>query len=262
MVDLEQITVKRFTYAGTQAMNESNTLFSRIGSWIKGANGHGGSELKLQPDSHQQIVQRKKLFPWGRRDQAIENLQSGFMTLTDLMAAIKANLDRQDHRNEELLGALQQLPQILQSVPEASKLQSETLRAIHQQMENQNSQQTKLGEILDRICEADVTQTSTIDALRDRVESLTEHDQAIASNLNSVGSAMTTLSENTHASATVLQSLRDSGEQRDRELEKILHRQGTRFTTMLAVAIVLSIAALASVATMAYLGYELLNKAK
>ncbi len=250
-------------------MNESNTFFSRIGTWIKGANGHGGgdgsSELKLQPDAQQHIVQRKKLFPWGRggrRDNAIENLQSGFMTLTELMSAIKENLDRQDHRNEELLGALQQLPQILQSVPESNKLQTETLRAIHQQMENQNGQQTKLGEILDRICEADVTQTNTIDALRDRVESLTQHDQAIASNLSSVGSAMTTLSENTHASATVLQSLRDSGDQRDRELEKILHRQGARFTTMLAVAIVLSIAALASVATMAYLGYELLNKAR
>jgi putative Mn2+ efflux pump MntP len=98
--------------------------------------------------------------------------------------------------------------------------------------------------------------------LKDRVESLTQHDPAIASNLSNVGSAMATLSENTHASATVLQSMRDSGEQRDRELEKILHRQGARFTTMLAVAIVLSIAALGAVATMAYLGYELLNKAK
>ena len=241
-------------------MNDSTTFFSRIGSWIKGSNGH--SELKLQPDAQQHIVTRTSFFrPWARRDAAIQNLQTGFVTLTDLMSAIKENLERQDQRNEELLHALRVLPDILQSVPEASKLQSETLRAIHQQIEQQNGQQSKLADILNRICEADTAQASTIDAVRNRVETLAQCDQAIASNLNSVGSAMATLSENTHASATVLQQMREDGTQRDHELERILHRQGARFTTMLAVAIFLSVSALAAVATMAYLGYELLNKA-
>ncbi len=244
-------------------MNESNTFFSRIGSWFKNSNGYNaGRELKLRPDAQQHIVTRSSFFrPWARRDAAIQNLQSGFMTLTDLMSVIKANLERQDQRNEELLNTLQQLPAILQSVPEASKLQSETLRAIHQQIESQNAQQTKLGEILTRICEADATQTSTIDSLRARVESLAQHDQAIASNLSSVGTAMSSLSENSAVSANLLHQLKQNSAERDRELEKILHRQGVRFTTMLAVAIFLAIAALGAVATMAYLGYELLNKA-
>ena len=246
-------------------MNEASdkSVFTRIGDWFRrsGANGH--EELPLQPESQQQIVTRASFFrPWARRDHAIQNLQQGFGTLTDLMAAIKANLDRQDQRNEELLTALQQLPQILQSVPEANKLQTETLRAIHQQMEHQSGQQTKLAEILDRICDADAQQSSTLEALRDRVETLTEHDQSIASNLNSVGSAMTTLSQNTQASTEVLSQMRSNIDERDRQLENILHRQGTRFTTMLAVAIFLSIAALAAVATMAYLGYEMINKAR
>jgi len=241
-------------------MNENKNVFSKIGEWFRGANGR---EMDLRPDDpQQQLVRRNSFFrPWARRDAAINNLQNGFVTLTDLMGAIKDNLERQDHRNEELLTVLQQLPQILQSVPESGKLQTETLRAIHQQMEQQNSQQTKLGEILDRICEADVAQTSTIGALRDRVETLSQHDQSIASNLNSVGTAMGSLSENTQTSATVLQQLRENTVQRDKELEKILHRQGARFTTMLSVAIFLSIAALAAVAMMGYLGYELLNKA-
>jgi chromosome segregation ATPase len=245
-------------------MNEASdkSVFTRIGDWFRlgGRNGH--EELPLQPESQQQIVTRASFFrPWARRDHAIQNLQQGFGTLTDLMAAIKANLERQDQRNEELLNALQQLPQILQSVPETNKLQTETLRAIHQQMEQQNNQQTKLAEILDRICDADAQQSSTLEALRDRVETLTEHDQSIASNLNSVGSAMTTLSQNTQASTEVLSQMRSNIDERDRQLENILHRQGTRFTTMLAVAILLSIAALAAVATMAYLGYEMINKA-
>jgi DNA repair ATPase RecN len=275
MVNLHEIAVKLERQTGTHIettqtskdadMNEASdkSVFTRIGDWFRRGGTNGHEELPLQPESQQQIVTRASFFrPWARRDQAIQNLQSGFGTLTDLMAAIKANLERQDQRNEELLHALQQLPQILESVPETNKLQTETLRAIHQQMEHQNGQQTKLAEILDRICDADAQQSSTLEALRDRVETLTEHDQSIASNLNSVGSAMASLSQNTQASTEVLSQMRSNIDDRDRQLESILHRQGTRFTTMLAVAIFLSIAALAAVATMAYLGYEMLNKTR
>ncbi len=119
-----------------------------------------------------------------------------------------------------------------------------------------------MADILDKICEADAAQTSTLDALRDRVDTLNQHDQAISHNLSNVGSAMQSLSANTQTSATVLQQLRDNIDTHDKELEQILQRQGTRFTTMLAIAIFLSIAALAAVSVVGYLGYEALNKVK
>src|SRR5437763_12175682 len=87
------------------AMNETKNVFSKIGDWFRGANGR---EMDLRPDDpQQQIVRRNSFFrPWARRDAAINNLQNGFVTLTDLMSAIKDNLERQDHRNEELLNVL------------------------------------------------------------------------------------------------------------------------------------------------------------
>ena len=56
--------------------------------------------------------------------------------------------------------------------------------------------------------------------------------------------------------------MRTNLDQRDKQLENILHRQGTRFTTMLAIAIFLSIAALAAVTVMGYLGFEALQKVR
>jgi hypothetical protein len=47
--------------------------------------------------------------------------------------------------------------------------------------------------------------------------------------------------------------MRDRIDSRDGQLERILQRQGTRFTTMLAIAIFLSISALAAVCIMGYL---------
>src|SRR5689334_14488896 len=108
-------------------MSEQTTIFGRLGKLFGRSNG---AEMKLQPDEQHPIVHRSSFFrPWARRDEAITNLQQGFTTLADLMAAIRDNLQRQDSRNEELLSALQQLPEMLQSVPESTRVQTETLRA-------------------------------------------------------------------------------------------------------------------------------------
>ena len=54
-------------------------------------------------------------------------------------------------------------------------------------------------------------------------------------------------------SAMVLKQMREDTTTRNGELERILQRQGSKFTTMLAVAIFLSIAALAAVGVIGYL---------
>ena len=73
---------------------------------------------------------------------------------------------------------------------------------------------------------------------------------------------MQSVTKNSHTSAQVLEQLRDNINKRDGELERIMQRQGTRFTTLLAVAIFLSIAALVAVSIIGYLGYTALQRAQ
>jgi hypothetical protein len=244
-------------------MNEQTqtTLLSRIGRWFKPgakdadmANGdhpplgepggaHAGTSLATRTTF---------LRPWAKRDAAIAHLQEGFTTLTDLMGSIRDNLDKQNRRQDELLGALQQLPQVLQSLPESNRVQTETLTAIRKQIEGQSAQQERLGEILVRIGQQAGEQRQMVDTLRDRVEELHKVDTTIADYLNNVGSALKDVSKNTDTSAQVLSQMRDNIDARDGQLERVLHRQGTRFTAMLAVAIVISVAALVAVAGFGY----------
>ena len=69
--------------------------------------------------------------------------------------------------------------------------------------------------------------------------------------LNGVGSALENVSRTSHTSAEVLSQVRDNINARDGQLERILLRQNTRFTTMLAIAIFLSVAALVAVNALA-----------
>ena len=256
-----------------------HSMISRIGNWFRrGHRSENGESLPLSaerdgagsPDAHSDaaphghnaavhgIVETRgwSLRPWAKRDAAIENLQNGVGALADLMHGIRDHLEKQSHRQDEMLQYLSHLPEALRALPESQRLQGETLKAIHHQMAQQHSEQSRLAEVLEKISQADGQNTRTLDALQEHVETLRQHDQAISENLHSVGAAMAGLGKNTEASAEVLRQLRDNTDQRDGELERVLHRQGARFTTMLAIAIFLSITALVGVCIMGYLAYK------
>lgn len=202
------------------------------------------------------------LRPWARRDAAIENLQAGVGALTDLMGGIRDHLERQSRRQDEMLGYLSALPEVLRTLPEGSRMQVEALRAIHQQMEQQSRQQSQLAGVLEKISQADGRNARTLDALQEHVNSMHRHDAAISQSLGGVGEAMASMSLNAEISAGVLKHLKDNIAVRDNDFEKVLNRQGNRFSMLLSVAIFLSIAALAVAGVVGYFGMELLKHVK
>ena len=102
------------------------------------------------------------------------------------------------------------------------------LKAIHQQIEQQNTQQSKLGDILERINQSGGVNGKMLESLGETVQSLDQRDQAISENLNNVGSAMQTVSKNSQASAQILEQMRDNQSNRDGELERPAERSHAR----------------------------------
>lgn len=269
---------------------EQQKFMSRFGNWFRKnqppqdeppVNGDDGNGPMLSGDgdngdgeNHDEnnntettggldLETRNTIFrPWAKRDNAIENLQRGLGALSDLLVSLRDNMERQSQRQEELLGHLSTLPDALRAIPEASRAQSEALSSIHQSIERQTTQQSKLGDVLDRLSTADTQQGRTLEALQQTVGALGENEQAISQNMQSLGISLESMSNNTQSSAQVLEQLRDNTARRDGELERVIKRQNTRFTTMLTIAIVLSVGALTAVSTFGYLAYEALNKIK
>lgn len=239
-------------------MTEQATFLSRIGKWFKREHSENGDSMSESQSNTALDTRTTTTFlrPWAKRDAAIQHLQEGFTTLTDLMGAIRDNLEKQNKRQDELMNALTQLPAMLESLPESNRMQSETLKAIHQQIEGQGAQQQRLGDILGKISAHSGEQKQMVDQLRNRVEDLHKADTSIAEYLNNVGTSLKDVSSNSASTTQVLSNMRDNIAARDGQMERVLHKQGTRFTTMLAIAIFLSIAALTAVCVM---GYILMN---
>lgn len=244
--------------------DESNTdqsnpgFFARLGSWFKRPD-NDGSVLHQVIDNPGTAMETRSSFlrPWARRDAAINQLQDGFNTLTDLMSTVRDNLEQQNRRQEELLKYLAHLPDALQSLPESARINGEALGAIHQQLAQQNSQQSRLAVVLEKLNARGVENREALDEVSERIETMRQTDEAISENLQSFGTAMQHITRSGQTSAQVLEQMRDNLDARDGQLERVLQRQGSRFTTMLAIAIFLSIAALTAVTV---IGYLMINK--
>src|SRR6185295_8722461 len=201
-----------------EQQQQTQTLISRIGNWFRRSGtgvGNGDSvdsTMLVDRANPNTAIETRTSFlrPWARRDAAINQLQEGFHTLTDLMSTVRDNLERQNRRQEELVQYLSHLPEALQSLPESNRMHGEALKAIHQQLENQNGQQQRLADILDKLNTKGLEDREVLEEVRERVETMRQTDQAIAENLSSVGSAMQTINKNSNTSAQVLEQMRDN----------------------------------------------------
>lgn len=230
------------------------TLMSRVRGWFRKSPYEGGELLDHRDELHPETETRPSLFrPFAKRDAALQSLQAGFVTLTDLMVGIRENLERQGKRQDELLEHLARLPAVLEQLPESSRMQGETLKALHQELSSQHSQQQRLTEILEHVSKSSTQSRDVLEGLQERVERMRQTDEQIASNLTNVGTTMQELGRSTNTGAQILESLRDNITSRDNDLQQVLLKQGTRFTVMLSIAIFLSISALVAVAVVGYL---------
>ncbi len=245
-------------------MQDKKRIFGRLGQWFRrrhvgqmltGAEHDERIHSPGDPSAIESAHATRSTFlrPWARNEQSIGKLQEGFDAITGLMGSVRDHLEKQSARQDELLGYLSRLPEAIDSIPQANRAHGETLQAIHQQLVRQNDGHGRLVEVLEKIGQAGGETKAAIDEIRDGVESLGQHEQRISDTLGGVGEAMRDVSDNSQSTTKVLQSLRDNFQHRDAELSRILHRQNTRFTTLLSVAIVLATAALAAVAIMGYL---------
>jgi len=242
-------------------MSDQLSLMARIGRWFSFKRNNALlpvlREVPASPAGQIEPAEKKprSFFwrPWARRDAAISSLQQGFDSLSGLMASIRDSLERQSRRQDEILGYLAHLPQLLETLPQTQRAHSEALAAIGQQLQQQTQQQARLAEILDRLGEAQGGQQRVLESLAGRVGALCEHDQMVSANLRQVGCAMESMGRSSESSAAVLRQLNEDLGRRNAQIERTMRRQNTRTTVMLVVGMAVSAAAVVALGVVAFL---------
>ena len=228
-------------------MSKQVTMIDRVSRWFR-QRFMPQDDLPLLYGQTQTPGERVRRFgfPWrsSQSDGDLSVLQSGLTSMTTLMTSLRHYLDQQSARHDELLNYLSQLSSALQAIPDASRVQGETLRVLHQQIAYQNAQHKLVAEMLRKMTESTGTQHEIVELLRDRVETLYKNDQQIAQTIEGMGSAITVVTQNSQTNTMVLDRLRDNLVTRDGDLERSIRRQNRWIISTLLVAIFMSFTAI------------------
>ena len=174
--------------------------------------------------------------PWAKRDAAIASLREGMESLAGTIVSIRDNLEKQGRRQDEMLSYLSHLPEILHSLPEAHRIQAETLKGIGQQLQQQVAQHNRVGELLEKLTSAEEDHGQTLEALKAELSAMSGHSDNVAQNLRQVGDAMENVTRNSARNAQVLELMHEKFEDRAEEVERRLRKQSFLILVLVVVA--------------------------
>lgn len=249
-------------------MSRQASLFTRVGRWLTGRRGDelslqqdGGALLAPPADARPVTVKRRfSLFrPFAKRDEAIGALRQGVGALAGLMDSVRENLEKQGRRQDEMLLYLSSLPRILESLPETQRAQGDAILDISRQLRQQVEQHERLTEVLGRLATSHGDHQRFLEMLHGRVAEVGQVNERIADHMRQVGASLEGVGKTAEGSAHVLQQIRQTMAERDQSLERVIRRQNARFTALLVVAIVLSVAAIGAAA---FVGWQMIKVQK
>jgi hypothetical protein len=225
-------------------MSDSPGLFGRFSRWLR-RQWRQEEDLPLLYGQTETATlgARRGLFPWTRASASIDLVESRLSAVTALMVALRNAIDQQAQRHDELLNYLSQLSQALQAIPDTSRVQSEMLRVLHQQIAYQNAQHKQLSEVLRKLSESDSQQHDIVEGLRERVESVYQADQLISTTVSTMDTAVKQMSLNSDTTALVLQRLRDNLVNHETELDRSIRRQNRLVLVALGLCLAVGVVA-------------------
>ena len=238
---------------------EAGVVAKLFGGGDRTADDTGLLHFQRQPGIFRPFARRAY-----QRELALDSIRNGFDTLSDLMGDLRDGLGASVEKQGELLEQLKYLPAIAdqnaqsarrfeEQYREANRLQGETVKALREQVTGQRDQHEQLGKLLGSFGKESRDQKRDLDDLQGRLDRMRQSDQAIADNLTTVGHAVRKVSEQGGAQGDLVLKMQQAFDDRTRQLEESMRRQGGRQSLMLGVVLLLAVAALAAVAVVGYL---------
>ncbi|QOV89468.1 hypothetical protein [Humisphaera borealis] len=206
-----------------------------------------GDLLPPEPPSRRQVRTNSK------PDSAVDEVRAGMSALASLLTGIQQHMEKQDARQEELAERQREVVACLSHLPMASAIQNESLSAIREQITQGVATQTRLCSALERLGGLQETTGDALTSITRRIDQMDARDANFASSMEKVCDAMQTVSRASETGAIVLERVRNTLASQQDGISTTLDKHQNRFNALMAVAIAVSVAALAVVAGVGYL---------
>jgi len=157
-------------------------------------------------------------------------IQQSYDSLLSTVHELRAALDGQARRQEELFSRLSTLPAAAEALPQTSKMQTDMLKMINDRLSMHAEQQRKVSEVVQALGPNKKEHTETLQSIREQIEMGNEIDRQLVESFNRFSMMIDRLQLANHHAVDALQQVRDSyassAMQMQEWIEKSRHRNG------------------------------------
>lgn len=212
-------------------------------------------DVQEEPQGNEVVV--KAVAPMEKPPGApgLEKFQDGLNNLVQQLQGINENLNRQASQHEDLMSRIEQLPQLLESLPAVVDNQKHTTELLLEQLKANAAKDQQFMETVEKIPTETGKQTDALVNINHQLAAAADTDVQMAENFNKFNQSLDKLDESTLSQTDSIMQMSKTFAASDRYLKYIISRQNKRFLWVLVSAItVCLVVVLILVGIIIYLG--------
>ncbi len=189
-------------------------------------------------------IVKKSLQGAVERRQNAEVFNEAFGKLIGQLQGINEHLGRQVEQHEKLMGRIEQLPELLQSLPGAVENQKQVVDALTEQLKSRVLKDQQFVETIEKIPIETNRQTNALIDMGHKISAVADIDAQMGENFNKFNDTLTKLDGNTANQAESITQMNKTFAASDRYLKYIVSRQNKRFVWIFITSLGISLTAI------------------
>ncbi len=171
-------------------------------------------------------------------------LQQSYDALLTTVQELRATLDGQVQRQEQLLAQLATLPHAVEALPQTSQLQAQMLETISQRLAIHVQQQKHIAESISNLIASGKPPVDLLKGIREQMETSTEIDRQLVEAFNRFSMMLDRLQLTNRNAVECLSQVRDSYAHATVQVQDWIDKSRTRNTWMINSAFVMALVSL------------------
>ncbi len=185
-----------------------------------------------------------KAVPQVDKHESLEKLQQGFDKLVEQLQGINEHLSRQASQHEDLMGRLEQMPQLLESFPSVVESQKHATEQLLEQLKNASAKNDQFIDAVEKIPTETAKQTDALIKIDHQLGAAADVDVQRTESFNNFNDSLDKLNQSTVSQTDGIIQMSKTFAASDRYLKYIISRQNKRFMWIFITAISVCVTAI------------------
>jgi hypothetical protein len=182
--------------------------------------------------------------PAADRQESLEKLQEGFDKLVGQLQGINEHLSRQASQHEDLMGRIEQLPELLEGFPAVVENQKRITEQLLEQLKGSAAKNEQFIDAVEKIPTETAKQTDALVNVDHQLAAAADIDVQMTESFNNFNETLDKLNESTVGQTDSIIQMSKTFAAGDRYLKYIISKQNKRFMWIFIAAVSVCVVAI------------------